>query len=248
MAEYLAKLNCGFYYGLLGIDEQTIFKKIGRNISDYKETIEMKNATSQEVRKVMTAIKYDNPEFFYWSLEKTIYTGNQVNLGYWTRNEEEARGKIAALWEERKHILELCRKSGAASYTEMLSVIYHHLWTHTEYGYEELQFPGTCRWVYELDGALLKHRAVCLGIAQTVNFLCEGLHIPSILITGEADFDGITVSHGWNLVKTSPNGTYRHLDLTMDICSGTEKKHFLCADEAMTGYQWSKTTYPAAFS
>lgn len=244
MAAYLAKLNCGFYYGLLGIDEQTIFKKIGRNISEYKEVVEIKNVTSQEIHRVMAAIKYDNPEFFYWSLERTIYVGNQLRLGYWTRNEMEAREKLSALWEERKRILALCRKPGKSSSTDMLSAIYHYLWTHTEYGYEELQVPGTCRWVYELDGVLLKHRAVCLGIAQAVNFLCEGLYIPAILITGEADFDGFTVNHGWNLVKTTPDGAYRHVDLTADICAGTEYKHFLCTDEEMQGYKWSKSTYP----
>lgn len=242
MAAYLAKLNCGFYYGLLGIDEQTIFKSIGRAVCEYRDCVRVTDCTAGELRRIVTAIKYDNPEFFYWNQENPAYSAGVLELNYRTKGKDEAENLLQEVRMERKRIIDTCRTEGQQSVEELFGAVYQYLLLHTEYGYEELQMPQMYKWVYELDGALLKKRAVCLGIAQMLNYFCEALHMKSLLITGEARFGTDTVNHGWNMVKCKEG--YRHFDLTADLCEHTQKKYFMCTDENFKERKWAKNVYP----
>lgn len=242
MGEYLTKLNCDFYYGLLGIDERAIFKSIGRAVCEYRDHVRVTDCTIGELRRILTAIKYDNPEFFYWNHENPAYVAGVLELHYRTREKDEAETLLQEARMERKRIIETCKGEGQQSVEKLFGEIYQYLVSHTEYGYEELQMPQTYKWIYEMDGALLKKRAVCLGLAQTLNYFCEALHMKSLLITGEAKFGTDTVNHAWNMVECKDG--FRHFDLTADLCECTQKKYFMCTDQNLKDRKWAKDVYP----
>lgn len=82
MQKYLTKLTCGFYFQLLDIDEQLLYKMIGAAVTMKTEALYIRYANKNIFRKVCTALKYDNPEFFYWDAETSSITGNTIILKY----------------------------------------------------------------------------------------------------------------------------------------------------------------------
>ena len=123
--------------------------------------------------------------------------------------------------------------------------MYRFLVNNVKYAYEELQKPECTKWIYDIEGCLVKKRAVCLGIAQTVQYICRQLSITSILVTGEAELNGCKVNHAWNLVKIG--GRFRHLDATCEICEKKEVyRYFLIRDNDISERNWRKDIYPSA--
>lgn len=245
MHEYLVKLSCGFYYGLLNIDEQLLYRQIGIGISRGEKHLDLKYMDSQDHRKVFTAIRYDNPEFFYWSPELSSIEGKIATLEYRIQERRDIISVLAEVRKKRSYIAELCYEKAAGSEEKLLLCIYEFLMEHVSYAYDELQKPACTKWIYDIEGSLVRGRAVCLGIAQAVNYICTYLHVPCVLVTGKAELDGHMVSHGWNLVEI--DGCYRHLDVTCDLCekSGGEYRYFLAKDTQMSGRIWKKEFYPA---
>ena len=81
---------------------------------------------------------------------------------------------------------------------------------------------------------------------MTVNYFCMAVHIPAILITGEANVAGWNGNHGWNMVEL--DGEYFHIDVTSAISQGVDlkNKYFLIKDKDLDDRNWSKNLYPKA--
>lgn len=245
MREYLVKLECGFYFHLLDIDEQLLYKRIGAAVTTKIETLSAGYSDKNVFRKVCTALRYDNPEFFYWDAETSSITGDSIILKYRFDDLQEILSVKQRLREIRRSIEETCLSESEYSTEKCLGMMYRFLVDNVKYAYEELQKPERTKWIYDLEGCLVKKRAVCLGIAQAVQYICRRLGIESILVTGMAELNGCKVNHAWNLVKIEEG--FRHIDATCGIC---EKKdgyqYFLMRDEDISERNWRKDIYPSA--
>lgn len=245
MREYLTKLTCGFYYQLLDIDEQLLYKMIGGAVTTKTETLYIRYANRNIFRKVCTALRYDNPEFFYWDAETSSVTGNTIILKYRFDDSQEILNIKQRLREIRSSIEEACLSEREYSHETCLEIMYQFLVNNVKYAYEELQKPECTKWIYDIEGCLVKKHAVCLGIAQTIQYICRQLSITSILVTGEAELNGCKVNHAWNLVEIGD--IFRHLDATCEICEKKEVyRYFLIRDKDISERNWRKDIYPSA--
>lgn len=245
MQGYLTKLTCGFYFQLLDIDEQLLYKMIGAAVTTKTETLYIRYADKNIFRKVCTALRYDNPEFFFWDSETSSITGNTITLKYRFDSVQEILNIKQRLREIRRSIEETCLFNQEYSTETCMENMYRFLVNNVKYAYEELQKPECTKWIYDIEGCLVKKRAVCLGIAQTVQYICRQLSITSILVTGEGELNGCKVNHAWNLVKIG--GRFRHLDATCEICEKKEVyRYFLIRDNDISERNWRKDIYPSA--
>jgi len=242
---HLPKLVCGFYYNLLDIDQQMLYKKIGLGVADYKTGVRVGKVDIKMLRKVFMAISYDNPEFYYWIPNMCEVTGEELLLKY-NMNKEEVLSSLAMIREECKRIIEMCKEKKPQTKEELLAMLYKVLKDNVVYAVHALDQSEQPKHIYGIDGVFLKKEAVCMGIAQAVNYICQHIRIPRILVTGEAKIRGIQMKHAWNLVEI--NGKYRHLDVTADICeeNGGTYQYFLLQDWEMTERKWPDSTYPKA--
>ena len=240
------KMNRGFYYDLLDIDQQVLYKKIGKAVANMEEEISVReNLDAQQLKKIFMAISYDNPKYFYWNSNKSEWKDGKVTLQY-EMTKEEAQQVTEKLVEEREKFLKECNAETQADKEKILLRLYEYLANHVEYAYEELQNLESSSKIYSIQGALLDKKAVCLGIAQTVNYFLSALHIPHILVTGEAKIGGNMENHAWNMVKV--NDKYRHIDVTAEICDGKDLqyKYFLLQDWELGNRKMPKDIYPPA--
>lgn len=245
MQGYLTKLTCGFYFQLLDIDEQLLYKMIGAAVITKTGTLYIRYADKNIFRKVCTALRYDNPEFFFWDSETSSITGNTITLKYRFDSVQEISNIKQRLREIRRSIEETCLFNQEYSTEKSLEIMYQFLVNNVKYAYEELQKPECTKWIYDIEGCLVKKRAVCLGIALAVEYMCRQIRIPNILITGKAEIDGCRVNHAWNLIKTSSG--FRHIDVTSEICEKKEQyQYFLLKDQDISDRAWRKDIYPSA--
>lgn len=245
MKKYLTKLTCGFYFQLLDIDEQLLYKMIGAAVTTRTETLYIGYANKDIFRKVCTALRYDNPEFFYWDSETSSITGNTIILKYRFDDVQKILCIKQKLRELRTSMEKTCLFEHEYSTEKCLEIMYRFLVNNVKYGYEELQKPECTKWIYDIEGCLVKKCAVCLGIAQAVQYICRQLSITSILVTGKAELNGCKVNHAWNLVKIGDR--FRHIDATCEICEKKEVyQYFLMRDTDISERNWRKDIYPSA--
>jgi hypothetical protein len=125
------------------------------------------------------AILYDNPEFFYWNLEDSKLVSEKMNLCYYTDSEEDTCNLVTMLRDKRRAVLlDLCEEN--MTQMDILHKVYDYLVKNVSYAEDELQKPGCAPWIYDIQGPMLRERGVCQGIAQTLNYYCAALNIPSI--------------------------------------------------------------------
>lgn len=246
MPKYLAKLICGFYYQVLNIDEQLLYKEIGIAISKGISCLTVRYADKNMFRKVCIAIRYDNPEFYYWDMKRSMINNLHIVLIYRFDNLKTVLDLKKRLREQRIFIKQVCYGTGERSDEEILAYIYMYFFSNVNGIDERLSKQEREKWIYDIEGGLFKKSAGCLGIAQSVNYICKYLNIFSIIIAGKAEINGNMLNHVWNLVKV--NGKYRHIDIIKDILEQNTgiSRHFLLQDADMSGYIWRKDIYPKA--
>lgn len=243
MEKTITKLKCGFYYGLLSIDEQVLYKKIGVAVSEMDEEVFLWNCDRSILSKVLIAIKYDNAEFFYWESEKSVLKGNTLMLLYRFKNSEEAAGILEEIRMERMRLIEAECDEETSSPKEILLKVYNYLKETLSPGDIEAMRPECSKWIYDIEGVFIKKKATCLGISQAFNYICGYLHFSSVLITGTLLLNGKEVNHGWNMVNI--DGEFYHFDLSkeIEINSNHYNHYFMVMSDDLNDRKWSKSIY-----
>lgn len=242
-----AQYKLGFYYSQLNIDQQFDYKKAAQAISHYDNEVCVKTDDAGKLHQMLMAVKYDNPEFCYWSLDGSEAEAGVLKLCYLTEDENEAVELIQMLRDKRKSILgDLCEGLDTMTQKAALKVLFDYLADNITYAEDELQKPTCSPWIYDISGILLEEKGVCLGIAMAMNYFCQALRIPSILITGEAKVMGWTGNHGWNMVRL--DNEYYHLDATsaLELEKTERDRYYLVKDKDMADRSWPKALYPKA--
>lgn len=243
MQKKISKLRCGFYYDLLSIDEQVLYKRIGVAVSEMDNEVFLWNCNQKMLGKVLLAIKYDNAELFYWESEKSILSGNTLALTYRFGNREEVLKVLEEIRMERtKLILKGCEdKTDSAK--DLLLKIYNDMKETVLLGEQEAMRSECSKWIYDIEGVFIKQKATCLGISLGINYICEQLRIPSILITGTFMLGDKSISHGWNLIDIEDG--YFHYDLTKEIELGLKdcNRYFMISSDRLKDRTWSEKIY-----
>lgn len=103
-----------------------------------------------------------------------------------------------------------------------------------EGAYEQVKYLYTTlvkRTAYEFGendqniyGVLVEGQAVCNGYAGTMQYLCNALGIPNLMVYGQLNGG----DHAWNMVQLE--GEYYHLDVTAGDPVGIEDRNFIDFD------------------
>ncbi len=105
-------------------------------------------------------------------------------------------------------------------------------------------------YVFNVEGVLLKGKAVCQGYAETFQLFMELLGIDSKFVVGR-DLTS-NIGHAWNMVRLE--GKWYHVDVTWDDPIPDQKgriqyKYFLVTDQVLArDHGWEKSNYPACNS
>lgn len=209
-----------------------------------------------DTNDIVSLVAMDHPEIFW--VDYYSYTIQSFSMGslpirrnfqfkyFFSAGEQEALRQQAYAWRER-----ICRQIPAGlSQSDQLWMLYDYLSRQVTYGERGNSQSHT------ILGCFLpnNHISVCEGISKGFKFLCDGIGIPCIVVTGTAASDpyGNRGGHAWNLV--SVNGRYRHLDVTSEL--NNAKRHgiaprdgYLHTDQEMRSnlYQWDTAIVPACY-
>ena len=165
--------------------------------------------TTEDLRSVICAVNYDNPEFFYvnW-LDRVSYTvfGGEVylHLNYIYSKEE-----VRSLKEEMRKIAKGI--AGISNYSKALSI---HDWfvRHIQYDHDGLRRAIRSPGMFSAAGPITNRKAVCEGISKLACYLMREKGVNATVVTG---FVAGGEGHAWNLLEV--DGRAVHTDITYDI-------------------------------
>lgn len=98
----------------------------------------------------------------------------------------------------------------AMSDYEKEKILHDYLVSHVQYDTSNNLKPS----VYTMYGALIEHKAVCHGYAESFRYLGYLAGLDVDLVVGEAIYNGASIGHAWNMI-TLDGKTY-HIDTTWD--------------------------------
>ena len=215
--------------------EQAAYDLMSQAVAAYRETPLEVDADAEEIQLVLTAIRMDHPEYFWFDGQASFVTSTlagvpirtECSFSYSMDREEirEAHQKIRQYTAACLSTLEI---SGAASDYDRILGVYRYLIDHTDYISQETD--------QSILSVMERHQATCAGYARSFQYLMGQLGIPCTLAVG---LDESGEPHGWNIVKC--NGEWYQMDVTWgdpvgaDGLPGSEIQYSYCliTDEEM---------------
>ncbi len=197
-----------YYRSLLSPSEQNVYKDIVTGLLRRRDSIYItqEHAQIESVRKIVSAVHLDHPELFYidfWHYQMTqslIPRGAFLNFRMML-DQEPSNAVMNSLNAKAASVQESVRQK--TSQEEIYFTIAKEIATTTKYVDSNSAF-----WDHTLAGIILRHCAVCEGIAKLFLFLCQRVHVPCAMITGTAN----GVPHAWNMIEL--NGVRKYIDVT----------------------------------
>lgn len=201
--------------------EQMIYDELCRGIR--LRLGEIRVHYSKSLHKVIVAVNYDHPEFFYvnW-MEEISYTivssFAYVRLNY-VYSEQEATDINIKMVSIAKSI------KGDSEYLRALNV---HDWLvkNIKYDHSGLKEAILSPEMFNVVGAVNSKKAVCEGISKLTSYIMRAKGIGATMISG---FSRDGTPHAWNLLEVDSKRLYA--DVTYDIglsANGTlQRRYFL---------------------
>ena len=181
-------------------------------LNGYTERNSNFGLNEERIKKIVNYVWGDSPELFR---RNNLYTDKEA---------QELQNQINQTAE-----VILSTVTNEMTDCEKVNVIYFYLGKNIayHYGYND----GTEKELYESQtvvGGLINKKAVCGGIARSLQYLLYQLDIPCYLVDGT--YSG--QSHGWVIIQI--DGQWYHADLTADlqrIKNGQNPTYFLVSDD-----------------
>ncbi len=197
-----------FYYGYAALQtdqEQKLYEEILDSLKDCKEETVLSTQDAQLTDRIFQLVIADHPEIFYvdgYSLTSYESEGKIVQIsftGSYLLGRDEIERRRVLLAETAAQWLGGIPQ-GADDY-EKVKYLYEYLILHTDYEKGSADSQNIC-------SVLLNGKSVCQGYAKTLQYLCQQLRIPAMLITGEVEGQG----HAWDLLRL--DGDWYYVDPT----------------------------------
>lgn len=234
-----------FYYSCLTDGEKNLYNRICEAILRFEPALSlhagMGKAFTIDIKKIMMAVLFDNPVFFYLNRHRVItkQTPMYIQLFFqYDYTKEEAQ----QLWAEVEKKVELfvsnSIKQDMSPLAKQLKV---HNFLYTIHTAEE-PYDKDC---FSVVGALLREHCVCEGFAKAYKLLCDRLGIASIVVIGEALLpNGKREPHSWNITRIK--GVTAHTDAAWDSrFGGAAYDYFnLCDADIAADHSFDTEMYP----
>ena len=182
------------------------YDEMSRAIAAYRQTPLVVDADTDEIQKILAALRIDHPEYFWFDGKASFVTKTLAGVPIETECSFTYTLDPMEIQEAHQQIRQYtaaCLNSLGDTeddYQRILGV-YRYLIETTDYVTAESD--------QSILSAMSRHQATCAGYARSFQYLMGQLGIPCVLATGEME-DG--EAHGWNIVKC--NGSWYQMDVT----------------------------------
>lgn len=229
----------GYYYAYLSSHEQECYQLIyGRLIEDEFDVVLPRRLSSEEITRIINALKYDKPELFWVDFHHT-----HVEVGHSTVLRFEAFYSGAALERCKKTTLNriesiLTRSKQAVGTTDRERIC----WLHDVIAAETTYGSSGASSSHDIRGAA-SGTSVCEGIALWFSALVTGSGIPNRVVLADCRNAG-RLNHAFNQVWL-PDECYAALcidvtaDLRRDSLAAPSRRHIAPSDAAI----WQEQGY-----
>lgn len=244
----------GYHYEHLDENLKKEYDKVVQSICRFQRKVSTYDVNNiEEMNTLMKAIIFEQPQFFYLNTKKVnvIRQENQYLYEFdYIYDKKTAQQIMQEIEEKTEYIFSQIITNEMSDYEKILS-IHDYLTDCIQYDFSALSLD----YVYDaftIEGALLKKRAVCEGIAKGIAYLLGKLGIPVMVVIGSSEIDGQEMDHAWNIVELG--GQYYHIDATWDLqeinhFSSMSHLYFNLDDESMLeNHNWKLEEYPSCSS
>lgn len=204
-----------YYRSCLTPDEQKAYDIYVQAVKNFTKEIDLPRLTKPQLTRVLDAVNYDYPEFFY------VKRGNESSKPYYYYIypdhlkyslcydiSKEAVQKATRQIEAIAHrLIAKAKESGCRS--DLAVAAYLHNYITDNIGYTEKSLSPKRN--HCILGGLINKECVCEGYAKLYLYFLDRAGIPAIYICGKTSSERDTY-HAWNMVKL--DGNWYHTDAT----------------------------------
>ncbi|MCL2165354.1 MAG: hypothetical protein FWH55_13440 [Oscillospiraceae bacterium] len=235
-----------YFRSRLSDQEQIVYDKIYNALVSYKSGVTLLGlANSNQVDRIAQFVIQENPSIFYTSGFQL-----QVGLGFTEVTPQYIMGQTEAqkLAAECERIAKRVLPPFSIQSTYDRAVYVHD----TIIRSVDYKNDGTIS-AHSILSPFLSKYGVCDGFAKVFKFMLDLLHIPSIVVSGQAksyaqsDYG----PHAWNMIEIDKQWT--HVDVTFDSTIGS--KHLIRHDyfglpvrDISLDHTFAEGMYPVAFT
>ena len=230
-----------YYYSRLSEDEKDIYSRICQALLHFEPTLSVKGASSANIQKILNAVLFDNPVFFYLNSRRVMIAkspfGLQLMFCY-----DYSKSEADTMWQTAQSKIDDFMTHIKPGMKPLAKQIEAHRWMQQNIKIAEKPYDKTC---FSLVGAVVKGACVCEGFAHAYKLICDRLHLASIIVTGTGHLpDGSTELHAWNITRI--NGITTHIDVTWDAIFGVGAYDYfnLTDDEIAADHVFDRNIYP----
>ncbi len=187
---------------------QAPYDRLSAAIACRQEAEVLVESDVDQVQLVLTALRMDHPEYFWFNGEASYVTSSVPLLGEttscvltYTMDEAEIQQRLKQVEQYVSECLSSPELTGAETDYEKILGVYRYIIGHTDYVLSSTD--------QSMIGVMTNRQGTCAGYARTFEYLMHYLNIPCTLALGQGDQGE---SHGWNIVQCG--GQWYHIDVT----------------------------------
>ncbi len=230
-----------YYYSRLSTDEKDIYNNISNALLKFEPTLFIKNISSLDIHKILNAVLFDNPVFFYLNSRGIMIARSQFGLQLQFQY-DYSKSEAEAMWQKAQRKIDEFMTRIKPDMKPLAKQIEAHRWMQQNIKIATEPYDITC---FSLVGALVKGSCVCEGFAHAYKLICDRLHLASIIVTGTGHLpDGTSQLHAWNITRI--DGIVSHIDVTWDTIYGLGSYDYfnLTDDEISVDHEFDRNAYP----
>lgn len=234
-----------FYYSRLTDGGKFLYDKICGAFLRFEPGISlhagMGKPFSVDITKILEAVIFDNPVFFYVNRNRIIIQQSpmyiQLHFQY-THEKAEAEALWAQVEAKVSEFIQNQIKPGMSPLAKQIQI-------HKYISTIQAAQPPYDKEHFSIVGALLNRKCVCEGYAKAYKLLCDRVGIASIVVLGDALCpDGKKEPHAWNITRI--NGVTAHNDVCWDAQYGISCYDYfnLCDADISADHVFDASMYP----
>ena len=198
-----------FYRGILNERQKVAYDTLYKAVMNAQHEVELTVKTSvAEFEQVVDAVRYDNPEAFWWSGTYNYWknsdgTVTKFEPEYWLKD-SEMESAYNDFWDMTVPIIFYA--SRLPDEMSKIKYIHDYICLSTEYDTKAAKL-NKCGGKYQTAySCAVDYNTVCAGYSSCFEYYMQQLGIPCVSVWGSG--------HQWNFIQV--NGQYYQMDVTWD--------------------------------
>ena len=198
---------------MLSESDKQKYRMIYKGIEDFESQIKIPKVNSDQLKKIIEAIIYDNPHLYYIDFHFYEYTYSKDYVFLKFKYAYSQIDKVRYQKEVNSRLVKIISDLKIDKSDEYAIALGFHDYMCHNIKYDNDAKRNNSLVAHTVIGALLENCAVCDGFARTFKYLCNLMKIKCIVVLGQG-IDRDKEGHAWNIINV--NNTPCHVDVTWD--------------------------------